>query len=121
MIIDLLSLLSHIVKYVIFRRGIGIDRTTNYFFMEKVDMLIARLWALLLRKTRLERVLSSKSNARHKKDPKKVDEFIFETQQDDLYVERIHLQNMERSLNNIKDSFSHRSLGLLKCIIRSCL
>ncbi|XP_028089615.1 fanconi-associated nuclease 1 homolog isoform X5 [Camellia sinensis] len=38
-------------KYVIFRRGIGIDRTTNYFFMEKVDMLIACLWASLLRKT----------------------------------------------------------------------
>ncbi|KAL7232898.1 hypothetical protein ACSBR2_010827 [Camellia fascicularis] len=82
-------------KYVIFRRGIGIDRTTNYFFMEKVDMLIARLWASLLRKTRLERVLSSKSNARRKKDPKKDDEFISETEQDDLYVERIRLQNME--------------------------
>ncbi|CAL5370351.1 unnamed protein product [Camellia sinensis] len=82
-------------KYVIFRRGIGIDRTTNYFFMEKVDMLIARLWASLLRKTRLERVLSSKSNTRRKKDPKKDDEFISETEQDDLYVERIRLQNME--------------------------
>ncbi|KAI8030744.1 hypothetical protein LOK49_LG01G04289 [Camellia lanceoleosa] len=88
-------------KYVIFRRGIGIDRTTNYFFMEKVDMLIARLWASLLRKTRLERVLSSKSNARRKKDPKKDDEFISETQQDDLYVERIRLQNMELSFRNL--------------------
>ncbi|CAL5441759.1 unnamed protein product [Camellia sinensis] len=91
-------------RYVIFHRGIGIDRTTNYFFMEKVDMLIACLWALLLRKTSSglsvnaleEKVLSSKSNARHKKDLKKVDEFISETQQDDLYVERIRLQNMER-------------------------
>ncbi|CAL5368731.1 unnamed protein product [Camellia sinensis] len=88
-------------KYVIFRRGIGIDRTTNYFFMEKVDMLIARLWASLLRKTRLERVLSSKSNARRKKDPKKDDEFISETEQDDLYVERIRLQNMELSFRNL--------------------
>ncbi|GMP29836.1 hypothetical protein CsSME_00004773 [Camellia sinensis var. sinensis] len=88
-------------KYVIFRRGIGIDRTTNYFFMEKVDMLIARLWASLLRKTRLERVLSSKSNTRRKKDPKKDDEFISETEQDDLYVERIRLQNMELSFRNL--------------------
>lgn len=88
-------------KYVIFRRGIGIDRTTNYFFMEKVDMLIARLWASLLRKTRLERVLSRKSNARRKKDPKKDDEFISETEQDDLFVERIRLQNMELSFRNL--------------------
>lgn len=40
------------VKYIIFRRGIGIDRTTDYFFMEKVDMLISRLWRGLLRITR---------------------------------------------------------------------
>ncbi|GAU48685.1 hypothetical protein TSUD_324820 [Trifolium subterraneum] len=38
-------------KYVIFRRGIGIDRTTDYFVMEKVDMLIGRFWAYLLRVT----------------------------------------------------------------------
>ncbi|THG12277.1 hypothetical protein TEA_001464 [Camellia sinensis var. sinensis] len=66
------------LQYVIFCLGIGIDRTTNYFFVEKVDMLIERLWALLLRKTRLERVLFSKSNARRKKDLKKDDEFISE-------------------------------------------
>ncbi|CAL5372010.1 unnamed protein product [Camellia sinensis] len=48
--------------------------------------------------TRLERVLSSKSNTWRKKDPKKVDEFISETEQDDLYVERIRFQNMERSM-----------------------
>ncbi|CAL5358497.1 unnamed protein product [Camellia sinensis] len=33
------------------------------------------------RNSRLERVLSSKSNARRKKDPKKDDEFISETEQ----------------------------------------
>ncbi|XP_065867148.1 uncharacterized protein [Euphorbia lathyris] len=36
-------------KYIIFRRGIGIDRTTEYFVMEKVDILIARLWTFLLK------------------------------------------------------------------------
>ena len=39
-------------QYVIFRRGIGIDRTTDFFFMEKVDVLIGRFWAYLLRLTR---------------------------------------------------------------------
>ncbi|KAA8548300.1 hypothetical protein F0562_004729 [Nyssa sinensis] len=87
-------------KYIIFRRGIGIDKTTDYFFMEKVDMIIARLWAWLLRKTRLERVLSRKSSARHK-DPKKDDEITAEAEQDDLYVERIRLENMELSLCNL--------------------
>lgn len=84
-------------KYVIFRRGIGIDRTTDYFFMEKVDMLIARIWAWLLRVTRLEKVLLRKSSARHKRDPKKDDEISNEADQDDLYVERIRIENMELS------------------------
>ncbi|PSS18255.1 Chromosome partition protein like [Actinidia chinensis var. chinensis] len=87
-------------KYVIFRRGIGIDRTTDYFFMEKVDMLIGRFWGWLLRKTRLEKLLSRKSRTRHKKDPKKDDEISAETS-DDFYVERIRLENMELSFRNL--------------------
>ncbi|XP_057489337.1 uncharacterized protein LOC130775208 [Actinidia eriantha] len=87
-------------KYVIFRRGIGIDRTTDYFFMEKVDMLIGRFWGWLLRKTRLEKLLSRKSRTGHKKDPKKDDEIGAETS-DDFYVERIRLENMELSFRNL--------------------
>lgn len=41
-----------LVKYVIFRRGIGIDRTSDYFFMEKLDMIIARIWGRFLKFTR---------------------------------------------------------------------
>ncbi|XAR58329.1 hypothetical protein NMG60_11026780 [Bertholletia excelsa] len=89
-------------KYVIFRRGIGLDQTTDYFFMEKVDMLIARFWSWLLLKTRLERVLSRKSSSRHNKDPKKDDEISAETERDnDLYIERIRLENMELSWKNL--------------------
>lgn len=86
-------------KYVIFRRGIGIDRTTDYFFMEKVDEIIGRLWKSLLRVTRLDRIFSRKSSVRVKKDPKKDDELI--TQDEDLYVERIRIQNMKLSLRNL--------------------
>ncbi|PKI52501.1 hypothetical protein CRG98_027073 [Punica granatum] len=82
-------------KYVIFRRGIGIDRTTDYFFMEKVDMIITRLWAYLLRITRINKILSRRSRRRPKKDPKKTDEIIPEEDQDDLCVERIRIENME--------------------------
>ncbi|CAK9166176.1 unnamed protein product [Ilex paraguariensis] len=88
-------------KYVIFRRGIGLDQTTDYFFLEKVDMIIARLWAWILRKTRLERVFLRKSSAQPKKDPKKDDEVGTEAQQDALYVERIRIENMELSLRNL--------------------
>ncbi|KAH7851651.1 hypothetical protein Vadar_014766 [Vaccinium darrowii] len=88
-------------KYVIFCRGIGIDRTSDFFFMEKVDMLIGRLWAWILRKTRLERIFSRKSSARHKRDPKKDDEISSESEQDDFYVERIRLENMELSFRNL--------------------
>ncbi|RDX69421.1 hypothetical protein CR513_51468, partial [Mucuna pruriens] len=82
-------------KYVIFRRGIGIDRTTDYFVMEKVDMLIGRFWAYLLRITRLEKLLSRRSKRRNKKDPKKDNEINSEADEHDLYVERIRLENMQ--------------------------
>ncbi|KAF8390757.1 hypothetical protein HHK36_025284 [Tetracentron sinense] len=88
-------------KYIIFRRGVGIDKTTDYFFMEKVDMIIARLWSWLLRVTRVQRILSRNSNARRKKDPKKTDEICTEADQDDLYVERVRMEDMELSMRNL--------------------
>ncbi|KAK7290567.1 hypothetical protein RIF29_05080 [Crotalaria pallida] len=88
-------------KYVIFRRGIGIDRTTDYFIMEKVDMLIARFWAYLLRVTRLEKLLSRRSKRHSKKDPKKDDEINSEADGVDLSVERIRLENMQLSFRNL--------------------
>ncbi|XP_031255897.1 uncharacterized protein LOC116113872 [Pistacia vera] len=87
-------------KYVIFRRGIGIDQTTDFFFMEKVDMLIARLWSFILRRTKLEKLFSRRLGSR-KKDPKKDDEINSEAIQDDLYVERHRLENMELSFRNL--------------------
>ncbi|KAG6715554.1 uncharacterized protein LOC122307136 isoform X2 [Carya illinoinensis] len=87
-------------KYIIFRRGIGIDQTTDYFFMEKVDMIIARLWSCLLRLSRLEKLLK-RSSGRHKKDPKKQDDISSEADGDNLSVERIRLENMELSVKNL--------------------
>ncbi|CAA0813146.1 Protein of unknown function (DUF3754 [Striga hermonthica] len=88
-------------KYIIFRRGIGIDKTTDYFFMEKVDVIISRFWSWILRKTRLEKILSRRSSSRLKKDPKKDDGIVSEAESDDLYVERVRLENMELSLRNL--------------------
>ncbi|KAJ7976305.1 Aminopeptidase [Quillaja saponaria] len=98
-------------KYVIFRRGIGIDRTTDYFFMEKVDMIIARFWAYLLRLTRLEKLLSRRSKGQNKKDSMKNDEISSdagqtEVDEDDLYVERVRLENMDVSSSNLRSKIT---------------
>ncbi|CAN1126610.1 hypothetical protein LINPERPRIM_LOCUS5872 [Linum perenne] len=87
-------------KYVIFRRGIGIDQITGYFFMEKVDMLIGRFWAYLLRITKLEKFLSRK-HKKQRRDSTKDDDNNSEDNKDEFYVERIRLENMELSLGNL--------------------
>ncbi|XP_061962361.1 uncharacterized protein LOC133682841 isoform X2 [Populus nigra] len=87
-------------KYIIFRRGIGIDKTTDYFVLEKVDMLIGRLWGSLLRVTRLDKIFARKPRA-HKKDLKKNDDLNSEEDQDDLFVERIRLEKMDLSVKNL--------------------
>ncbi|XP_058773327.1 uncharacterized protein LOC131647458 [Vicia villosa] len=91
-------------KYIIFRRGIGVDQTTDYFIMEKVDMLIARFWAFLLRTLRLEKLVAKRSKRHGKKlDPKKDDEINSSSKQayqDDVY-ERIRLENMPLSSGSL--------------------
>uniref|UniRef100_A0A0E0JT61 Uncharacterized protein n=1 Tax=Oryza punctata TaxID=4537 RepID=A0A0E0JT61_ORYPU len=88
-------------KYVIFRRGIGLDRTSNFFFMEKVDMIIARAWRWFLEKTRLQKLFSRKKSARPKTDSKKNDDLVGEEEDKELYVERIRLETMKLSLRNL--------------------
>nr|GEY64948.1 hypothetical protein CTI12_AA318450 [Tanacetum cinerariifolium] len=88
-------------KYVIFRRGIGMDQTTDLFIMEKLDMIISRLWAWIMRVTRLGKLFSKKSSVRIKKDPKKNDEITNEEFPDDLYVERVRIENLEISIRKL--------------------
>ncbi|EPS67109.1 hypothetical protein M569_07666, partial [Genlisea aurea] len=87
-------------KYIIFRRGIGVDKTTDYFFMEKMDAIIARFWAWILRKTRLEKIFGRKPSTSHK-EKKNDDEIISDLKESGLYIERIRLENMEFSFRNI--------------------
>ncbi|PUZ67104.1 hypothetical protein GQ55_3G405500 [Panicum hallii var. hallii] len=88
-------------KYVIFRRGIGIDRTTDYFFMEKVDVMISRAWSSLLRFIRIDRLFSKKQHLKPKKDTKKTDEINEDEEEPQLFVERIRLEKMELSMKNL--------------------
>ncbi|KAJ7971789.1 Aminopeptidase [Quillaja saponaria] len=92
-------------KYIIFRRGIGIDRTTDYFFIQKVDTIIAHFWAYLLRLTRLEKLLSRRSKRRHNKDPMKNGGISSEADPD-LYVERIRLENTDVSFRNLRSKIT---------------
>jgi hypothetical protein len=88
-------------KYVIFRRGIGLDKTTDYFFMEKLDVIISRFWSFLMRITRLEKLRAKRSSSLNKKDPKKDDEPNPDTDNDELYVERIRLENSKLRLSSV--------------------
>ncbi|CAN6703007.1 unnamed protein product [Malus baccata var. baccata] len=89
-------------KYVIFRRGIGLDKTSDYFIMEKVDMIIARCWKYLLRLTKTEKFFSKKNEAQRKIDPKKDDNICLPDQDpEDLFVERIRIEKMELRLTII--------------------
>ncbi|KAJ6841285.1 uncharacterized protein M6B38_308335 [Iris pallida] len=88
-------------KYVIFRRGIGIDRTTDLFVMEKLDVIISRLWAWFLKVTLLERLFSKKPKTKPTSDPKKTDEPTADAEEQDMFVERIRLENMELSMRNL--------------------
>ncbi|OAY76326.1 hypothetical protein ACMD2_13841 [Ananas comosus] len=86
--------------YIIFRRGIGIDRTTDYFFMEKLDIIISHTWGWFLRVSRLERFFPKKHHLKSKKDNKKTDEISSEAEEPELFVERIRLENIELSMKN---------------------
>ncbi|KAL9323795.1 hypothetical protein ACSQ67_008652 [Phaseolus vulgaris] len=92
-------------KYIIFRRGIGIDRTTDFFIMEKVDMLIARFWLYISRLIstwflQVGEVFLRKVKGSQNKDPKKDDELESEDYQDDVY-ERIRLEKMPLRIGSL--------------------
>ncbi|KQK11333.1 uncharacterized protein LOC100835927 [Brachypodium distachyon] len=87
-------------KYVIFRRGIGLDRTSDFFFMEKVDMIITRTWRWLLEKTRLQKLFLRKKKDRPVIESKKDDDLVGEEDKE-LYVERIRMETMKLSLRNL--------------------
>lgn len=96
-------------QFVIFRQGVGLDQTSDYFFNEKVDELISRLWDRILTKLRSQRaVLSKQSDQKIADGDNRGTNRIFDSPSDgindpceqDLYVERIRMQNLELSIKN---------------------
>ncbi|KAG6495696.1 hypothetical protein ZIOFF_043522 [Zingiber officinale] len=90
-----------LLKYIIFRRGMGIDKTADYFFMEKLDMLVARIWNGFLRFTRLQRFLSKQPNSETRKETKKTDEITANSNEEDIIVERVRIENLKLSMKNL--------------------
>ncbi|KAJ6845331.1 uncharacterized protein M6B38_289820 [Iris pallida] len=85
-------------KYLTFRRGIGVDRTTDYFIKEKVDTIIVRFCMGFMRVTMLDRLFSRKSKV--VPDAEEIDESN-ETEDQDLYVERIRIENIRLSIRKL--------------------
>eukprot|EP00850_Spirogloea_muscicola_P010608 SM000063S19998 [mRNA] locus=s63:245444:250363:+ [translate_table: standard] len=102
-------------KYVVFRRGVGIDRTTDLFLLEKVNMLLAAVWNGVLTTLRLKKgeppgnkVIELDSLAATKKTDAIVPDVTSTVHaqggvaqdQDEMFVERIRIQNMKLTLEN---------------------
>ncbi|XP_024017818.1 uncharacterized protein LOC21390957 [Morus notabilis] len=83
-------------KYIIFRRGIGIDHTTAFFFQAKVNTIILRIWRFFLTVTGLKRLFFGKSGGKNStKDASKTIEISIEDEREGLYVERIRIEKMK--------------------------
>lgn len=88
-------------KYIIFRRGIGIDRTSDYFIMEKVDMLLSRAWDWLIWLTGLGKIFTKKLSGSSSKESTRKNGEVGNPSDEDLYIERIRIENMDCSLRNL--------------------
>ncbi|CAL9051337.1 unnamed protein product [Musa banksii] len=81
-------------------KGIGVDQTTDYFIMEKLDMIISRIWLWFLKKTRLQILFFRRLSRTTKSYSKKTDK-TNPNSEEDLYVECIRIENMELSMQNL--------------------
>ncbi|KDP41867.1 hypothetical protein JCGZ_26885 [Jatropha curcas] len=88
-------------KFIVFRRGFGIDQMTAYFIKAKINTILWRMWKFFMRITGLK-VCFKKSGTQHKKDPKpKPIQIHIEEDDSDLYVERIRIEKMNLSFSNL--------------------
>ncbi|KAF2599367.1 hypothetical protein F2Q68_00007313 [Brassica cretica] len=84
-------------KYIIFRRGFGIDHMKAYFFLAKVDTILVRIWMFLLTITCLKGLVYGK---KEEGLSEQIDISI-ETEKDSLYIERIRIEKLNLSLSNL--------------------
>ncbi|CAN1826988.1 hypothetical protein LINPERHAP1_LOCUS31778 [Linum perenne] len=87
-------------KFIIFRRGFGIDQMTAYFIKNKINYIVMRIWMFLLLITGLKWLLFPKKvsipvgvSIDVDSDKEDIDE--------DLFVERIRIEKMPLSFFNL--------------------
>ncbi|GLT76443.1 hypothetical protein SLA2020_481000 [Shorea laevis] len=86
-------------KYIIFRRGFGIDHMTAFFVNAKVNTIIARVWRCFMTMTGLRRIFLGK----RKQDAVQQIELKIDDadHQAGLYVERIRIEKLKLSISNL--------------------
>uniref|UniRef100_A0A7N0UQB3 Aminopeptidase n=1 Tax=Kalanchoe fedtschenkoi TaxID=63787 RepID=A0A7N0UQB3_KALFE len=87
-------------KYIIFRRGFGIDHMTAYFINAKVNTIISRVWRGFLKATGLKRLIYGNKRA-HTTSQDESDDLSIDVEQESLFVERIRIERMRLSNFNL--------------------
>ncbi|XP_011006135.1 PREDICTED: uncharacterized protein LOC105112218 [Populus euphratica] len=87
-------------KFIIFRRGFGIDRLNGYFITPKINTIISRFWRCFLKVTGLKRLFFRKRNAHITEVPKSI-EISMDNSDEGLYVERIRIEKIKLSVSNL--------------------
>ncbi|XP_022148090.1 uncharacterized protein LOC111016855 isoform X2 [Momordica charantia] len=87
-------------KYIIFRRGIGIDQMTDHFYDTKVNTIIMRIWTFFLKISGLNRLIQCGASRSHRSQvfAKQID-ISTDSEDDGLYVERIRVENMKLGIS----------------------
>ncbi|KAJ0052140.1 hypothetical protein Pint_02506 [Pistacia integerrima] len=90
-------------KYIIFRRGFGIDQRSGYFIIAKINTIIARIWRCFLTVIGLKRLFYGKSSRVSSKVMAEPVEICIESEnvQEGLYVERIRIEKLKLSFFNL--------------------
>ncbi|OMO99276.1 hypothetical protein COLO4_13386 [Corchorus olitorius] len=91
-------------KFIIFRRGFGIDKMTAFFFKPKLETIIVRLWRSFLKLSGLKfliRLFFSSKVEPYKKDSGGPTELRIESMKDGLYIERIRIEKLKLSISNL--------------------
>ncbi|KAG6748596.1 hypothetical protein POTOM_048525 [Populus tomentosa] len=84
-------------KFIIFRRGFGIDHLNSYFIMPKINTIISRFWRCFLKVTGLKGLFFRKRNAHITEVPKSI-EISMDNSDEGLYVERIRIEKIKLRL-----------------------
>ncbi|KAL9662579.1 hypothetical protein QQ045_027412 [Rhodiola kirilowii] len=87
-------------KYIIFRRGFGIDLMSAYFFNAKVNTIITRAWRGFLKATGLKRLIYGRKHAKTRNQDDS-DDLSIDIEQESLFVERIRIERMKLSNFNL--------------------